>query len=142
MLKRGCGITLPRRTMRWSPPMNKELISQKSHLILALEAAKRAKENRKILELASEAAALEGRIARDFILENRSDDALVNLISQAACFGDAKRFTEKQRVLHFAADLAIGKKAEKWIQDELKAIGERHPNPAGVFSASNVDIDD
>lgn len=122
--------------------MNKEFISRKSHLILALEAAKRAKENRKILELASEAAALEGRIARDFILEDRSDDALVNLISQASCFGDAKRFTEKQRVLHFAAVMAIGRKAEKWIQDELKAIGEGHSNPSDVFSASSVDIDD
>lgn len=121
--------------------MNKELITRKSHLILALEAAKRAKENRKILELASEAAALEGRIARDFILEDRSDDALVNLISQASCLGDAKRFTEKQRVLHFAAVMAIGRKAEKWIQDELKAIGEGHSNPADVFSASSVDID-
>jgi superfamily II DNA or RNA helicase len=121
--------------------MNKELISLKSHLILALEAAKHAKENRKVLELASEAAALEGRIARDFILNDRSDDALVNLISQATCFGDAKRFTEKQRVLHFAADLAIGRKAEKWIQDELKAVGEGHSNPSDVFSASSVDID-
>ena len=121
--------------------MNKDLISQKSHLIVALEAAKRAKENRKILELASEAAALEGRIARDLIVENRSDDALVNLISQASCFGDAKRFTEKQRVLHFAADLAIGRKAEKWIRAELKAIGEAYSNPANVFSASSVDID-
>jgi len=122
--------------------MNKGLISQKSRLILALEAAKRAKENRTILEFASEAAALEGRIARDFILENRSDDALVNLISQASCFGDAKRFTEKQRVLHFAAALAVGRKAEKWIQDELKAIGGGHSNPADVFSTSIVDIED
>jgi DNA repair protein RadD len=122
--------------------MNKELISQKSHLVLALDAAKRAKENRKILELASAAAALEGRIARDFILEDRPDDALVNLISQASCFGDAKRFTEKQRVLNFAAVMAIGRKAEKWIQDELKAIGEGHSNPADVFSTSSVDIDD
>ena len=121
--------------------MNKELITRKSHLILALEAAKCAKENRKILDLASEAAALEGRIARDLILEDRSDDALVNLISQASCLGDAKRLTEKQRVLHFAAVMAIGRKAEKWIQDELKAIGEGHSNPADVFSASSVDID-
>lgn len=121
--------------------MNKELLSRKSHLILALEAAKRAKENRRILELASEAAALEGRIARGFILENRPDDALVNLISQASCFGDAKRFTEKQRVLHFAAELAIGRKVEEWIQAELKAIGAGYSNPADVFSASGVDID-
>lgn len=120
--------------------MNKELISQKSRVILALEAAKHAKENRKVLELGSEAAALEGRIARDFILEDRADDALVNLISQAACFGDAKRYTEKQRVLQFAADLAVGKKAAQWIQDELKSIGDEHPNPSKVFSASTIHI--
>src|SRR5215469_9558360 len=130
MPKRACGITLPLRRMRWTGQMNKEIISQKSRLILAIEDAKRAKENRKVLELASEAAALEGRIARDFILENRAEDALVNLISQATCFGDAKRLVEKQRVLRFAAVLAIGRKAEKWIQEELKSIGEGHPNPA------------
>jgi superfamily II DNA or RNA helicase len=120
--------------------MSSELIGEKSRLILQLEDAKRRKSTRDVFDLASKAAALEGKIARDLILADRDEDALINLISQATCFGDAKRFIEKERVLHFAAELAIGKRPSKWIAQELEKIVGNYPNPASVFISQPVHI--
>ena len=107
--------------------MPSELIGEKSRLILQLEDAKHRRSTREIFDLASKAAALEGKIARDLILADRGEDALVNLISQATWFGDAKRFIEKERVHHFAAELAVGKRASKWIAQELEKIIGNYP---------------
>ena len=108
-------LFLKRRTT-----MSSELIGEKSRLILRLEDAKRRKSTRDVFDLASKAAALEGKIARDLILADRDEDALINLISQATCFGDAKRFIEKERVLHFAAELAIEKGPRNGLRRNLK----------------------
>jgi DNA repair protein RadD len=121
--------------------MISDLIGEKSRLILQLEQAKLRRSTRDIFDLASKAASLEGKIARDLILADRDDDALVNLISQATCFGDAKRFIEKERVLHFAAELAVGRRASKWIAQELEKIIGNHPNPAAIFISIPVHIE-
>jgi DNA repair protein RadD len=120
--------------------MNKELVTRKSILLLELEQAKHERRNRAILDLASRAAALEGKIAHDLIISNRSDDAIVNLISQASCFHDAKRFIEKERVLRFAAELAVGKRVAGWINDELERMENGNPNPSSVFFDTPVFI--
>lgn len=120
--------------------MNKELVVKKSLLLIQLEQAKHARNNRLVLDLASRAAAMEGAIARDLILDDRSDDAIANLISQASCFHDAKRFTEKERVLRFAAEMAVGTRAANWISSELERMGTSFPDPSAVFFDQSVSI--
>ncbi len=119
----------------------KELIQKKNCLLLDLEAAKSGRRNKAILNLASEAAALEGRIARELILAGRADDAIVNLVSEASCFTDAGRPIEARRVLEGALELAHGRRSAGWIADGIRKIAPQHGNPAGVFRRDDVRIE-
>jgi type I site-specific restriction endonuclease len=117
-----------------------ELIQTKSALLLDLESAKRRKERRQIIHLASLAAALEGQIARELVVANRPDDALVNFISEASCYRDADRFVEARRVLDTALEFARERKVEAWIKEQLASIPEQYRNPALVFKQQDVNI--
>jgi DNA repair protein RadD len=121
--------------------MDKNLVSLKSQVLVDLEAAKFEGQARSVLELASRAAVLEGQLARQLILENRPTDAIISLISQASCFGDANRLIEKQRILEFADTFAAGTRALAWIRDELRGMSNSYPNPAAVFEEDIVRIE-
>jgi DNA repair protein RadD len=117
-----------------------ELIQTKSALLLDLESAKRRNERRQIIHLASLAAALEGQIARELVVANRSDDAVVNFISEASCYRDADRLVEARRVLDTALEFARERKVEAWIKEQLASIPDRYRNPALVFQQQSVNI--
>lgn len=118
----------------------KLMVQKKSGLLLDLDLAKQQKKNRDVLNIASEAAALEGRIAREFILANRPGDAVANLISQASCYSDASRFIEARRVLEAALEFARGKRAATWIQQELDRIPDHYADPSSVFQRADANI--
>lgn len=120
--------------------MNRDLVAIKSRLLVDIETAKAANQARRVLDLASRVAVMEGRIARDLIIENRVADAVINLISQASCFADAKRMVEWERVLHFAQEMAAGTRAVDWINDQLSSSPRQFPNPASVFFDHNAKI--
>ncbi|MBZ5525922.1 MAG: DEAD/DEAH box helicase family protein [Acidobacteriia bacterium] len=120
--------------------MLKEMVHKKSCLLQDLDEAKRQNKNREILNIASEAAALEGHIARNFILADRPDDAIVNLISEASCFKDAGRLIEARRVLEIALEFARGKRPGIWIQQELQRIPAAYANPSKVFQRADANI--
>jgi superfamily II DNA or RNA helicase len=118
----------------------RQMVQKKSCLLQDLDAAKHRHLQREILNIASEAAALEGRIAREYILADRPDDAIANLISQASCYGDASRLIEARRVLEIALVHARGKRSAIWIQQELSRIPESYANPGKVFRRAGVNI--
>jgi len=117
-----------------------ELVSAKNALLLDLETARLKQSHRHIIDIASQAAVLEGRIAREYILANRFQDALVNLISQASCFQDARRIVEARRVLDFALQYADGGRTTEWLQAALKGLPQADRNPAEIFQKAKVNI--
>jgi superfamily II DNA or RNA helicase len=80
-------------------------IREKNSLLLDLQSAKAAKERRKIIELASRAAALERTIAR-ILMNGQVSDAIINLVSAASCFVDARRDIEARRAFADALRLS------------------------------------
>jgi DNA repair protein RadD len=116
-----------------------ELIREKSALLLDLETARREKNNRTIVELASLAATLEGQIARELVKANRQEDAIVNLVSQASCYKDARRLIEAKRALENALQLGSSK-ARSWIREELQSIPPSIEDPARIFQQLHVNI--
>jgi DNA repair protein RadD len=118
----------------------KQMIQKKSCLLLDLEEAKQQKRNRQVLRIASEAASLEGYIARELIAAGRLDDALVNLVSEASCFKAATRLVEARRVLERALRYARGERLTTWIQQELKTYLDSYEDPAGVFKRAQTNI--
>ena len=117
-----------------------ELIRGKSALLLDLEEAKRNGNKRKIIDLASLAATLEGQIARELVKSAREGDALINLISQASCFRDAERLIEARRSLQNALLLAGSSKAGAWVQQQLANIPSTIGEPASIFRQKDVNI--
>ena len=101
-----------------------ELIKQKNALMLSLEDAKRHGKNRDVLELASLAASIEGRIAREFIGAKKPGDAVINLISEASCLNDADRLIEAKRDLQMALTLTNSLNVAQWVHEELQDIPE------------------
>ena len=121
--------------------MDRQLVRSKSELLLKLELAKLDRGRRQVFDLASQAAALEGRIARELIIEGRAADAVVNLISQASCFGDAGRMIEKRRVLEGALEIDHDSLASEWVRSELKEMVGQFESPARVFKQPDIHIE-
>jgi len=117
-----------------------DLIQEKNALLLSLEDARRQRKNRDVINLASLAAALEGRIARELVLADRVTDAVVNYISEASCLKDANRLVEAKRILGTAVSLAQGQSAEKWIREQLRTIPDSYQDPATIFRDLPVNI--
>ncbi len=111
----------------------RDLIGQKNGLLLDLEDAKRVRDRRKTSELASFAATLEGRIARELVKSDRKDDAIINLISQASCLRDANRLIEAKRVLETAVELSSSTGTTEWLAKQLGDISAKYKDPSWIF---------
>ena len=121
-------------------PSLAELVQAKNALLLDLEDAKRRKERREIMNLASLAAVLEGQIAREFLLSRRPQNAVINFISEASCYVDAGRLIEARRVLNTALAIAAGNKTDAWIREQLDDIPDTFQNPALIFRQEPINI--
>jgi len=119
----------------------RDLIEQKNRLLLDLDDAKRSSNRRRASELASLAAGVEGRIARELVMLDRSDDAAINFVSQASCLRDANRLIEAKRVLEAALEFGTSERAKKWVTEQLQEIPEKYVDPSWVFSGLKPYID-
>jgi superfamily II DNA or RNA helicase len=108
------------------------MIQEKSRLLLRLEQLIAAGAGRDAVELASDVAALEGFIVLGYLDKGRSEEATINLISQAGCLGRARRTTEAYRILTKAHQLTKVKKTQQWIEHALDQLRETSL-PASIF---------
>jgi DNA repair protein RadD len=99
-----------------------QLKTEKNLLLLRLETAKKSGDRRSMFNLGSEAAALEGYLARLYLLRGDSQRAVINLISQASCLCDSNRLTEASRIYRKAAEIASIPQTQAWIQDAVKNL--------------------
>lgn len=115
-----------------------ELKLEKSSKLLDLEAAKRKGDNRSVYKLGSEAAALEGVIARAYTSSGENEKAVINLISEASCLCDAHRNNEAFRIFSKAIQLTSNLKTKEWIVNVLKSldVNERE----NLFQSLNPNI--
>ena len=94
------------------------IIKQKNRLVFQLQDAKADGDAPRVSSLARRAAVLEGQIAAELLADDRTEDAVVNLISQGSCLllsGDhraavkvlaaARSLTRKPRLLEFIDEL-------------------------------------
>lgn len=115
------------------------LVREKSARLIELQELAATKPGRSVIELASEVAALEGRIVEMHLRKRRYDEATINLVSQASCLQRARRTDEAFRVLNKAASYAKGEPLKQWISTELAKI-EAHRKPAEVFQLAHPKI--
>ncbi|MFZ0802984.1 MAG: DEAD/DEAH box helicase family protein [Terriglobales bacterium] len=111
----------------------RDLIEQKNGLLLDLEKAKHSQNRRETLNLASLAAAIEGKVARELVKMDRSDDAAINFVSQASCLKDANRLVEARRIYETAFVFSTSLVTKTWITEQLRAIPDRFADPSSVF---------
>jgi superfamily II DNA or RNA helicase len=84
------------------------------------------------MDVASNAAALEGFVVDAYLDQQEFGKATINLVSQASCLLRAERFAEARRVLLKAMKFADAKKIREWITEELVKLDEQ-PDPGFVF---------
>lgn len=101
-----------------------ELKKEKSRKLIELETARRTGQNRVVFRLGSEVAAIEHSIANDYLKKNEYDNAVVNLISQASCLIDSRRYSEAVKVLNFAFSISTVDQTKNWIQEQLNQFKE------------------
>lgn len=99
-----------------------KLKREKNAKLLALEFAKLSKNNRDIFHLGSEVAALEAIIARAYLAKGEVENAVINLISQASCLCDSRRYSEAVKVFKRALSLSTISDTKQWIEKELTRI--------------------
>ena len=100
-----------------------DLVQEKNALLIELECAKSTKAKRTIIStLASKAAVLEAEIAALLLTQGKRDKAVINLISQASCYLDAKREAEAARILEMALAVTQIKETRHWIQTTLTPL--------------------
>jgi len=99
-------------------PLKKE----KSAKLLMLEAAKKEQRTKDIFHLGSDAATFEGRIAEAYLDMGEHQKAIVNIISQASCLCDSKRFLEAHKVFKRALSLRPSDDVKRWIEGELSRL--------------------
>jgi len=99
-----------------------QLKKEKSSKLILLDLAKSKKESRSVFELGSEAAALEGVLAGFYLKAGAAEKAVINLISQASCLSDARRYKEAFRIYNKALDFARIEETRIWIQAMLEKI--------------------
>jgi len=92
---------------------------------MELENAKCMKARRSIIDIGSIAATLEGKIARDYLVKNEKEKAIINLISQASCLCDAERYTEALRIFKKAESITSIEKAKLLIRELVSSISDR-----------------
>jgi DNA repair protein RadD len=118
-------------------------IREKNALLLDLQSAKVAKERRKVVELASRAAALERTIARTLLNDGQASDAIINFVSAGSCFMDARRDIEARRAFDDAFRLSDLPAMRAEIERLTSSLGTK-PDPrvpGAVFGevAANID---
>ena len=113
-----------------------ELIKEKSRILLELEAAKLGKKRREVFQLASKAASLESTIAYQLLINEQSEDAVINLISAASCLIDSRRLPEAKRILTHARRITLTSSISTWIDGELARLIDTSV-PAEVFGKAN-----
>lgn len=118
----------------------KDLKNEKNLKLLALESAKKRGESRKIFDLGSEVAKLEGEIARAYLLKREDEKAVINLISQASCLCDSRRFSEAFRIYKKAASVTNVDETKNWIEDTLRNL-QAWETKKSVFQRVLANID-
>jgi superfamily II DNA or RNA helicase len=109
------------------------LTARKSALVLELQRAKVEKKTRRVVELASEAGALEREIAG--ILQSESpEEALINLVSAGSCFVDARRNIEAVRAFQEALALEPTDAVRTLVKRQLMQLGSV-TMPGSIFRA-------
>jgi hypothetical protein len=100
-----------------------DVLKQKNELLLELERSKLAKAKRAVVaQLASKAAALEADLVEAYLSEGKTQKAVINLISQASCYLDARRETEARRIFERALTLSQVPETQKWVQASLASL--------------------
>ena len=99
-----------------------KLKKEKTTKLLALEFAKQSGDNREVFHLGSEVAALEGIIARAYISKGEPQNAVINLISQASCLCDSRRYSEAVKAFRRALSISTTSDTTTWIKGEISRI--------------------
>jgi DNA repair protein RadD len=107
----------------------KNLIHSKNILLFNLEAEKKIGNTRKVFELGSEVASLEGNIARIYKTNGQIEKSVINLISQASCLLDSKRYLEARRVYQKAFHETRNSSTKDWLNESISKISQNFHLP-------------
>lgn len=99
-----------------------ELIQIKTGLLIALEAAKGSDDEARVQKLAMEAACLESQITAILMDRGETENAVINLVSQASCLVDAGYARRAIWAHEQALSLTNVDEKRNWIRGELARL--------------------
>jgi hypothetical protein len=102
-----------------------ELTIRKSGLLQDLHQAEARKDQVLVRQRAIEAAGLESEIASIHLASGDTEDAVVNLISQAGCLMKAAKYHEAEAAYREASRLTGRERVRSWIQGQLLEVRRR-----------------
>jgi len=108
-------------------------------LLLELEQAKHEKRTKAVVTLASRAGSLERTIAAALLESGRVSEAVINLISAASCFIDARRHVEAKRAYTEAMQLSDRIAIHRMVR-ESGVLDKQTATPGRVFRTSSFAV--